>query len=354
MQHHCNPPSKAALLILCLQGGVRDRVSFWCDRAANQAYCCAGGAGLQGRVAAGSPLVQYSENASVYQPRSRFAAEAAAPDQQEREPEQAGAVAVPALEPAGEGSIMAAPAGQAAAEGVAGWLPLAEKGASAPAIMTTHSWPELVREVQQLPGPVGGALVPSLSVRLTQLVEQDASACPVNIAEHQKSRTPKIRQHPLAALQPPSAWELMSWPFAEAANEMLQEGSMAGGQASTLTQKVTFTVSPVTPVHSLCCNLRGAVVALQEDLCCTVASLPYLHKQIFDEKVDATQALDTLVGLRAESAEQGGYKYTHRSTGYIFEIRPAEGHATPEHELLLPGQQELLFIPIDLGHAAQV
>ncbi len=66
------------------------------------------------------------------------------------------------------------------------------------------------------------------------------------------------------------------------------------------------------------------------------------------------QALDTLVGLRAESAGQGGYKYTHRSTGYTFEIRPSEGDATPESEVLMPGQRELLFIPLDLGMAAQV
>ena len=101
-------------------------------------------------------------------------------------------------------------------------------------------------------------------------------------------------------------------------------------------------------------TMRGALNALQGHLCCTAASLPYSLERISDGKLDATQALDTLVGLRAESAEQGGYKYTHRSTGYIFEIRPTDGHATPEHELLMPGQQELLFIPRDLGHAAQV
>ena len=70
--------------------------------------------------------------------------------------------------------------------------------------------------------------------------------------------------------------------------------------------------------------------------------------------MDILQALDTLVGLRAESAEQGGYRYMHRSTGYSFEIRPSEGSATPEYEVLMPGQQEMLFIPLDLGHAAQV
>ena len=69
---------------------------------------------------------------------------------------------------------------------------------------------------------------------------------------------------------------------------------------------------------------------------------------------DAKQALDTLVGLRAQQAELGGYRYTHKSTGYTFEIRPSEAGATPEHEALMPGEREMLFIPLELGHAAQV
>ena len=60
------------------------------------------------------------------------------------------------------------------------------------------------------------------------------------------------------------------------------------------------------------------------------------------------------MGLRAEPAEQGGYRYMHQSTGYSFEIRPSEGDATPEYEVLMPGQQEMLFVPLQLGHAAQV
>ena len=143
-------------------------MSFCFDPATDQAYCRAGNAGLQGHVIGGSPLVQHSENASVYQPRSRFAAEAAVPDQQEREPEQAGAAAVPVLELAGERPTLAAPAGQDAPGGAAGRLK-PEQGASAPAIMTTHSWPELVREIQQLPGPVGGALVSSIRQNGTAL-----------------------------------------------------------------------------------------------------------------------------------------------------------------------------------------
>ena len=35
----------------------------------------------------------------------------------------------------------------------------------------------------------------------------------------------------------------------------------------------------------------------------------------------------------------------HQSTGYSFEIRPSEGDATPEYEVLMPGQQEMLFVP---------
>lgn len=71
-------------------------------------------------------------------------------------------------------------------------------------------------------------------------------------------------------------------------------------------------------------------------------------------KVKILQALDTLVGLRAEPAEHGGYKYTHRSTGYTFEIRPVEAHSVAEDEMILPGEQELVFVPLSIGHAAEV
>ena len=123
---------------------------------------------------AGSPLVQYSENASVYQPRSRFAAEAAVPAHQE----QVGAEAAPALGLIGEKPTLAALPEQGAPGEAAGRV-RAEKGASAPAVMTAHSWPELVREVQQLPGPVGGALAPRQIYTLTQLSSHEAFAGPV-------------------------------------------------------------------------------------------------------------------------------------------------------------------------------
>ena len=147
----------ACTILICLQGEVY-LLSPPLARCADEAYCRAGDTGMQVEVPGGSPLVQYSETASVYQPRSRFAAEAAVLIQQEREPEQAGAMEVPILGLAGKEPIPAALPGQDAPLEAAGRLS-AEKGASAPAIMTTHSWPELVREVQQLPGPVGGALV---------------------------------------------------------------------------------------------------------------------------------------------------------------------------------------------------
>ena len=60
------------------------------------------------------------------------------------------------------------------------------------------------------------------------------------------------------------------------------------------------------------------------------------------------------MGLRAEPTEAGGYKYTHRATGYTFEIRPADGLSAAEEEVLMPGQQELAFIPLTIGQAAQV
>jgi len=71
-------------------------------------------------------------------------------------------------------------------------------------------------------------------------------------------------------------------------------------------------------------------------------------------KVKILQALDTLVGLRAEPAEHGGYKYTHRSTGYTFEVRPIEAHSMAEDEMILPGEQELVFVPLSIGQAAEV
>ena len=139
---------------------------------ADETYCCTGNTGAQVHVTPGSPLVQYSETASVYQPRSRFAAEAAVPIQQERP----GAVEGPMFA-AGEEPVLPALPGQGAPLEAAG-RPSAGKGASAPAIMTARSWPELVREVQQLPGPVGGALASHNLVTLTQLASHEAPACP--------------------------------------------------------------------------------------------------------------------------------------------------------------------------------
>lgn len=107
---------------------------------------------MQSGVQAGSPLVMYSENASVYQPCSRFAAEAAVPAQHE-----AAAAGAPVQESSVEVHLMAAAWQEAAA--MEGDAPSGhQKGVSAPAIMTTQAWPELIREAQQLAGPVGGEL----------------------------------------------------------------------------------------------------------------------------------------------------------------------------------------------------
>ena len=116
---------------------------------------------------AASPLVQYSEDASVYQPRSRFAAEAALPadvpvlDISANVPGLDTAVNAPILDPGLDVPVWAAAGQEDVPMEVDGQL-RHEKGVSAPAIMTTHSWPELVREVQQLPGPVGGMVAPQI------------------------------------------------------------------------------------------------------------------------------------------------------------------------------------------------
>ena len=110
---------------------------------------------MQSGVQAGSPLVMYSENASVYQPCSRFAAEAAVPAQHEAV--EAAAAGAPVQESGVEVQVMAAAWREAAP--MEGDAPSGhQKGVSAPAIMTTQSWPELIREAQQLAGPVGGEL----------------------------------------------------------------------------------------------------------------------------------------------------------------------------------------------------
>lgn len=61
------------------------------------------------------------------------------------------------------------------------------------------------------------------------------------------------------------------------------------------------------------------------------------------------QALDALVGLRAVPAEHGGYRYTHKGTGYTFELRPAS-----EEEAIEPGQQDLVFIPLSAGQVGNL
>ena len=68
----------------------------------------------------------------------------------------------------------------------------------------------------------------------------------------------------------------------------------------------------------------------------------------------AAQALDTLAGLHSERLGSGGFRFTHRGTGYSFEIRPAETDSAAQDEALVPGQQDLAFIPVALGQAAQV
>ena len=69
------------------------------------------------------------------------------------------------------------------------------------------------------------------------------------------------------------------------------------------------------------------------------------------------QALNTLVGLEAAPSQHGGFLYTHRSTGFVFEICPFAGDPEPAEEgaddAAVNGE-ELAFNPISMGHASQV
>lgn len=58
------------------------------------------------------------------------------------------------------------------------------------------------------------------------------------------------------------------------------------------------------------------------------------------------------MGLEASPAENGGFKYTHRDTGFVFEIVPVV--ESDDEDPLMDGAEELAFNPIVVGFAAQV
>ena len=95
------------------------------------------GVAQSGTRAPALPLAMFSENASIYQPRSRFAQEAAAP-------------ALPAPgEAAGIDVRVSAEKNSGAAQTDARVQSEQQKGASAPAVLTRQSWPGLVKDGQQ-------------------------------------------------------------------------------------------------------------------------------------------------------------------------------------------------------------
>ena len=63
------------------------------------------------------------------------------------------------------------------------------------------------------------------------------------------------------------------------------------------------------------------------------------------------QALNTLVGLEAAPAEGGGFTYTHRDSGFVFEIVPIEEES---EDAVMDDVQELAFNPIKMGLAFKV
>ena len=81
-----------------------------------------------------SPLAMFSENASICQPRSRFAQQAAAPALQA--PEEAAGIDV----------RVSAEKNSGAAQTDARVQSAQQKGASAPAVLTRQSWPGLVSQ----------------------------------------------------------------------------------------------------------------------------------------------------------------------------------------------------------------
>ena len=106
------------------------------------------GVAQSGTRAPASPLAMFSENASIYQPRSRFAQEAAAP-------------APPAPgEAAGINVHVSAEKDSGAAQTEARVQSEQQKGASAPAVLTRQSWPGLVKDGQQPIQAPGGTSFP--------------------------------------------------------------------------------------------------------------------------------------------------------------------------------------------------
>lgn len=70
-----------------------------------------------------------------------------------------------------------------------------------------------------------------------------------------------------------------------------------------------------------------------------------------NKKVLAEQALNTLVGLEAAPISGGGFTYTHRDSGFVFEISPVEEDT---EDAIMDGIEEMAFNPIKMGLASKV
>jgi hypothetical protein len=63
------------------------------------------------------------------------------------------------------------------------------------------------------------------------------------------------------------------------------------------------------------------------------------------------------VGLEAAPSQHGGFLYTHRGTGFVFEICPFAGDSEPMEEGdddAAVNSEELAFNPVSMGHASEV
>ncbi|CAL8467543.1 g7081 [Coccomyxa elongata] len=80
-------------------------------------------------------------------------------------------------------------------------------------------------------------------------------------------------------------------------------------------------------------------------------ALPLPPPQVSQLSNLTQKALNTLVGLEAASIRGGGFMYTHRDSGFVFEISPVEEDA---EDAIMDGVEELAFNPIKMGLASKV
>jgi hypothetical protein len=87
------------------------------------------------------------------------------------------------------------------------------------------------------------------------------------------------------------------------------------------------------------------------------AAKTLLQKGASERKPEAycvRQALATLVGLEAAPAERGGFTYTHRPTGFIFELGPYTPSAEEAADMEEAGEGSNGAAPMDVDDGGWV